>query len=488
MGAFVLAPAFGGNEAPMRALLPLRPSPQDENDGARGPGPGTPPPASESPPPPRQPEDEPPAGETTRASGVSDDPIEVDKRAIALVLVVDRSGSMGNTLPNGYSKMSYAKTSAVKTALALGPGDTVGLVTFGDKDAGRVELPLTDATDIASVRGGIAKLAHGPERTFLLSGMRAARQLIARSNAAVKHIVVITDGEFDVSEGVALQEEARRMRESDRATLSVVSIVDRFTETSFKREAERLTRSGGGQFLPVEDATSVPVLVSAEVTRALQRVGREPREDTGGDEPPPEIAEPAKPPEPREDTPAPPPTGARVAVRHVAESGLLAPIPDGAWPTLGSATPGTAPLDAQVLLVAGDAGWPLLAFGNRGLGRVGAFGSDLFGAAGQEFRAGDGFAARFAQWVQTVLPAEPARTPLALLTEVTVDPPAPTPRDIAALTALAGDAPVVGERPAALPIVRRDVESAVPPWALACLLALLALAVCERFLGPWRGV
>jgi Mg-chelatase subunit ChlD len=478
LGVFALAPAFGGEDAPLRALLPLRPLPPAdapaEPGGVRSPDvASTPPPAVD---------DGPPGGQTGGAAPVGRDPIEVDKRSIAMVLVVDRSGSMGSVLRNGLSKMSYAKTSALRTAQALGEGDQVALVTFGSKDAGRVELPLTDATALATVRRGIDRLAHGPEDTFLLGGLRRANELLAASRAAVKHIVVITDGEFRVEESLALKDLAMRMRTDGRATLSVVSIIDAGTDPSFTREAELLTRAGGGQFLPIEDATFVPVLVSAEVTRALSRVGREP---AGPGTDPTARPEPPKP-----DAPAPPPVepppenpAARLVVRAVANSPLLAPATEH-WPTLGGAVPGTAPLDAQVLLVAGEHGWPLLAFANRGLGRSGAFAADLGGADGAGFRADPAFPGRFAQWVQAVSPPAPAPRSEPLLGEVRVEPAVPTQRDVEWLSALGG-APVVVDAPPPPPALARTVVQEAPQWALVLLLALVALALCERYAGLW---
>ncbi|HEX5051247.1 MAG TPA: vWA domain-containing protein [Planctomycetota bacterium] len=495
MGAFVLAPGFAGQEEPLRALLPVRPLPPAPDGNGAGAGPGEPadprvaPPGEPSPPPPR--DERPPRGDSTGASPVASEPIEVDKRAIAMVLVVDRSGSMGNTLPNGHTKMSYAKTSALRTAMALGEGDQVAIVTFGDKDAGRVELPMTPATDLAAVRAGVTALAHAPERTFLLAGLRLANDLLAATKAAVKHVVVVTDGEFDPSESMALRSLANRMRTQGKQTVSMVSIVDRFTAPEFRREAELLTRDGGGQFLPIDDPSSVPVLVSAEVTRALQRVGREPRDASRNEPTPPDEPRPQpKPPEPEPPRPDPspaPPAPQRLVVRAVAESTLLLPRPDDAWPTLGAAVAGTAPLDAHVLLVAGDQGWPLLAFGNRGLGRVGAFAADLFGPAGLEFRTSDSFPARLAAWVQSVLPAQAVRLPEALLHEYKLQPPAPTPDDVARLLAMTGTAPVLAgaSGSAPLPSIARSVVSLAGPWALWLVLSLVGLALCERYAGLW---
>jgi hypothetical protein len=152
---------------------------------------------------------------------------------------------------------------------------------------------------------------------------------------------------------------------------------------------------------------------------------------------------------------------------------------------LGAAVAGTAPFDAQVLLVAGENGWPLLCYGNRGLGRVGAFAADLCGDAGSEFRAERTFPARLATWFQGVLPAEGVRTPRSLLDAWEVSPIAPTPHDVELLAGLAGQAPVGPDSPAVAPppAVVRSVVSAVPAWARWAVLALVVLALCERWTG-----
>jgi Mg-chelatase subunit ChlD len=492
MGAFVLAPGFGAPGEPVRSLLPLNPLPQQPDasgEGAQSTPGGDPEPSEPSEPPPPQP-DQPPRGDTSGASRPSEKPIEVDKHAIAMVLVIDRSGSMGTPIGEGKTKMSYAKTSALRTAQMLGEGDQVGVVTFGTKDQGRIVLPMTDATREAVVRAGIEKLAHASENTYLFSGLRKAYEMLAPVDAAVKHVVVISDGEWDTSEAVQLGSIAHRMRESNKVTLSLIAITDKDTDASFLTAAERLSKDGGGEFFAIEDARAVPTFVSAEVTRSLTRVGRQPRPGPGAREAPPTANNDPKPPPPDPTPPPNPPpkhhepkTAGRVPVRAVAQSALLEPAPASAWPSLARAVAGTAPLDARVLLVAGEAGWPLLAFGNRGLGRVGAFAADLGGEAGAEFRGEAAFPGRLAQWLQTVLPAQPLTAPLSLLTAFAVAPVAPTPRDVEALQALAGAAPVApGPVPTTRQLVRRllPATSAAAPWLAACL---VLLAAGERWLA-----
>jgi Mg-chelatase subunit ChlD len=502
LGLFVLEPGFAAPGEPLRELLPLRPAPTPATEaGESGTGPADPtaPPPTEPPPtepPPTPPKhDKPPEPkpdlDPREAGPVSDQPIEVDKHTIAMVLVIDRSGSMGESVGLGRTKMDYAKASAWQTAKELMQGDEVGVVTFGNKGMAQVELLLTDAQNLPVVRTGIEKLAAAREQTYLLSGLEVADRMLQASTAAVKHVVVVTDGEFDTTEAIALRRLAWQMNSERHQTVSILSIVSPRDGLGFQRYAEEITRDGGGQFLAMEDASRVPSFVSAEVARALSRVGRKPRTDGADADPaakpvpkPPPVE---KPPEPQPQPPRDEPQlkePVRIAVHAIAEVPILQPEPADGWPSLGAAVAGTAPLDAQVLLVAGDAGWPLLAYGNRGLGRVGAFAADLCGAAGAEFRAETEFSARLSLWVQDVLRAEPERSAAPLLVAAVVTPPAPSPQDLAALEALAGSAPRTEARPIVSgPVVTRVTEGRAVPWSLAALLALLALGLLERWLG-----
>ncbi len=485
LGLFVFGDGFQRDGEPLRDLLPVRVLPQP--DPARpGEGPGGEPrtnPDSQPEPPPSQAKPDPDGIRAEDPVVQPGAPTEVDKHAIAMVLVVDRSGSMGMRVRGGETKMSYAKTSARETARALGEGDEVGLVTFGDDEQARVELPLTDAVDFARVEQGIAKLGHSNERTFLDSGLVTARKMLSASKAAVRHVVVLSDGEVWDQE-LVLRQRANAMKK-EGLTLSMISIVDERTQVTFQAMAERLARDGGGAFLPVRDARSVPKLVSAEVVRALERVGRKPRGDgpPSADQPPPD-----RPPEPKEpDPPTPPqpkpetpPADAPLSVRAVARSPLLAPEPSE-WPTLRSALATAARASAHVLLVAGDAGTPALAFGNLGLGRVGVFAADLAGDAGAAFRKDPEFPARLSQWVASVQRAEPSRKEAAFLS-ATVEPPAPLPCEVAFLRAATGSpASTLDGLGLPPPLVTVAHEPQTPDWAFAAIAALVLLAACEWF-------
>ncbi len=466
LGLFALGPGLQSEGEPLRAMWPVRLQKAAVHPG-RGDAAAPPP---ELPPAP----DVPPADR--RADGARPEagvPQEVDRHAIAMVFVVDRSDSMGTRLPGGATKMSFVKTSAQRTAAVLGDGDQVGIVTFGNQGQGRTVLPLTAASDRAAVAAGIAGLAHAHEYTFLRSGLALAAELLRSCRAAVRHVVVLTDGEF-FDNVTTIRSDAHDMLGTG-LTVSIVSIVDGRTDADFLKNCELIARDGGGEFLPVDDASRVPQLVSAEVVRALGKVGRAPGRGDGPLSPSPS---PVVPPAPHTDPP-PPPVPERLVVRAVARSPLLLPAV-AEWPSLRGAVGATATVDAHVLLVAGDQGQPLLAYGNRGLGRVGVFAADLAGGDGTEFRADAAFPARLSQWVTAVARALP-HLPTELLTQTRVMPPAPTPDEVAQLTAAAG-----APRPFAalqLPPPRRAYEyrSQVSRWAAAAVGLLVLLAALERW-------
>ncbi len=482
-GLFCIGPGLQLADAPLQKILPLHVLPVPE---APGDGTGENATNSESPPTPKptppNAEATPPVGPIDREQATEHGRAEVDKRAIAMVLLVDRSGSMGTELSNKMTKMSYAKTSAMRTALALEQGDQVGIVTFGNKDLGQVELPMTSATDRAAVQRGIMQLASQNEATYLLDGLRKAAQLLADVKAAVKHIVVISDGEFFPIEELAMTKLAREMATQKGITLSIVSIVDSTTGPEFRAMAEVLTREGGGAFWPVEDPKSVPQFVSAEVGRALDRVGRKP----GGDGPGPQL------PKPEADRPQPkppvakvePPTAKSFVVSALFDSPLLAPKPVPAWPILGGIIRAEASTDALVLLIAadGELGRPLLAYVNRGLGRVGAFAADLALEDSSALRAESHFPARLTQWIMALRPPLPT-LPAELLGAAEVSPVGPKPSEAIALSAI-GSGRLLPFSELRIPPPRTAVQhqTQVPNWAFSGAVLLLLLAFIEWWL------
>ena len=506
MGLFVGGEALPKSGEPLAAVLPVQvlPAASPFGDGPGGgdskPGEGepkrpetAPPPRTDVPPPhPDAPPDDqtPPSGDTTNAQGQPGQLAETERRDIAIVLVVDRSGSMGTLVDNtGNTRMSYAKTSALLTAKALQGGDEVGIVSFGNDDQETVVLPMTRATEAAKVKQGVEQLHHyNNEQTWLRSALLRARDLLRPGKFAVKHVVVITDGELYGQEFTILREKAHELR-AQGITVSIVQVGGRSIDATAGNNPEQITNDGGGRYLPVSDPTKVPVFVSMEVTRALGSVGRKPRgegDQTGPDVPPPPKPAPPKPEPPKPEPPKPEPSkpeATRLAVHAVTDSRLLLPKPAKGWPSLGAAVTCSGRPDAWFLLAVGSEGSPLLAYCNHGLGRIAAFAADLTGPACVAFREDQDFPARLSQWVEALRSPNAAPAVRDLLRTTTVTPLRPTPAE---LQAMAPDAtvPVQSLQDYEVPPPRTVFSSIglAPEWALYALLAVLVLA-----LGEWAA-
>jgi hypothetical protein len=177
-------------------------------------------------------------------------------------------------------------------------------------------------------------------------------------------------------------------------------------------------------------------------------------------------------------------------VHAVADSPLLEPDTEGAFPPVGGILPVEARTDGQVLLLArrGDDGVPLLAFANRGLGKVGVWTSDLLGAWGGPWRGDADFPARLAQWVSSLRPAAAEIAARDLLERTTLDPSAPVAPERAALESLTGR-PLQPLDEFTAPPARTHVEQRglARELALAALLALALLAAIEYLVGRLGG-
>ncbi|MGD8605336.1 MAG: VWA domain-containing protein, partial [Anaerolineales bacterium] len=124
--------------------------------------------------------------------------------SMALVLVLDKSGSMGRCHCDnpdldqtyvraevGQPKVDIAKSAVMRAASALGPSDILGVVAFDSLARWAVETgPVVDMTTLERSIGVIE--AEGA--TNMRSGVEAAYDALLSIEARRKHIVLLTDG------------------------------------------------------------------------------------------------------------------------------------------------------------------------------------------------------------------------------------------------------------------------------------------------------
>jgi Mg-chelatase subunit ChlD len=196
------------------------------------------------------------------------DPEEQKAKPMALVAVIDRSGSMGEVV-GGRKKINFAKEGVLRLVEHLKPEDRVAVIAFhGTPD---VLLPLAAVHNAQQISEMIKALdPYG--KTDLNPALAAALdQLAAVDDKYLKHVVLLSDG---LSVPVDVDEWARKFSEKD-ITVSVVATGDEAN----RELLEGLALQTGGTFYSVENISDVTEIFVQETMRGYGELYR--RSDEG---------------------------------------------------------------------------------------------------------------------------------------------------------------------------------------------------------------
>lgn len=282
---------------------------------------------------------------------------ELNRPSLALMLVIDKSGSMDG------AKIQLAKRAAIATAEAINPRDQIGLVGF-DSDA-RVILELTPAGDRAGVSASIGTLDAGGG-TFLFPALEIAYDALQQSNARRKHVIVLSDGQ---TEGFGYEDMAQIMA-GDGITISTVGI----GEGADMKLMEGMAAAGGGRAYFTNDFHAIPQIFTREALRASNSM----------------LVE-------------------RLVIPTVeAPDESLAEIDIDDLPPLAGYV-ATTPKETASVVIISDSGDPILAKWRCGLGRAAAFTSDTKPRWAEDWIRWPDFAKFWAQLVRSVAGQDVAR-------------------------------------------------------------------------------
>lgn len=269
-----------------------------------------------------------------------------EQPTLALVLVIDKSGSMSSE-----DRLDLVKEAARSTASTLDPGDELGVIAFDSRPYTLVRLQ--SAANRIRIAGDIRRLSAGGG-TNALPALREAYLQLVGSRALVKHVILLSDGQ---SPEAGVNTLLGDMRDAD-ITVSAVGVGAGAGKDFLARVAER----GRGRYYFSQDGTDVPRIFSRE-TREVTRNAVVERD-----------------------------LYARVVKRVQLLRGLDFERAPG---LLGIIPLKLKPLAEQVLRT--NTGDPLLVRGRRGLGRTAAFASDAQPRWAARWIAWDGFNKFWAQ-------------------------------------------------------------------------------------------
>ena len=185
---------------------------------------------------------------------------EQKKESLALMLVVDASGSMANYIGPD-QKIQLALEGVRASIRALDDEDRVGMIAFAAKI--RMDYPPTTAHE--EIFREVGKLRPG-SGTKMYPALEKAYERLQTVGAKQKHILLLSDGK---SEGDFILL-AKRIA-ADKMTLSTIAIGDA-DRTLMKAIAE----AGGGGYRDVRNISELPKIMADEVRQTQQYTVQEP--------------------------------------------------------------------------------------------------------------------------------------------------------------------------------------------------------------------
>jgi len=182
---------------------------------------------------------------------------KVEIPSLAVVLVIDRSGSMETSVDSRFSKLDLAKEAAQLVVELLDERNEVGVVSFDT--AWSWVVPMGPAKDKDRIMREIATIKAGGG-TDLFPPLKEAYQTIYDRTALLRHVLVLSDGEVTAADFAGL---VRRMQK-DKISVSSVA-VGKDSDVRFMTE---LSRWGRGRFYYTEDIYSIPRILTLETQLA----------------------------------------------------------------------------------------------------------------------------------------------------------------------------------------------------------------------------
>jgi uncharacterized protein YegL len=299
-----------------------------------------------------------------------------DESTIALFLVLDKSGSM-DLYRSDVSKMAMAREAAIRSIEALRPNDTLGVLGFDSRHSWVVKPgKITGGNDITNAQLAISRM-RADGGTSIYPALEEAYSAAAASDAKMKHIILMTDGQsFDADYPQLIAK-----MQAEQITLSTIAV----GSDADQKLLTALAQMGAGRYYFTERSQDVPRITTKETTIATRS----------------SLVE------------------GRVLPQVTAPSPIMLGLTGSTLPTLAGYVT-TAPRPRAVTALTSDRGDPLLAHWQQGLGRVVAWTSDTSGPWTQEWRnwpEGDRFWQQAVRWTFP----EPTRATFPVQAEVVGD-------------------------------------------------------------------
>lgn len=181
-----------------------------------------------------------------------DVPTELTTAGLCLVFVIDKSSSMASQV-EGHTKLDMGKIAAFSSIEMLNPADRVGIIAFDWEKQWIV--PIKSARERQAIADELSQLKESGG-TNLYPALEDAFQVMQQTEAARKHVIILSDG---------------RTEPADFATLVPQMLANRISVSAVAIGADadldlmrNIAQWGGGRYYYTDDPGTIPKIFTGE--------------------------------------------------------------------------------------------------------------------------------------------------------------------------------------------------------------------------------
>ncbi|MDQ2683849.1 MAG: VWA domain-containing protein, partial [Chloroflexota bacterium] len=186
-----------------------------------------------------------------------------ERQRVALLLIVDRSGSMAYDPLHETSKIEMAKEAMHLAGTAMSTGDTIGVLTFSDSQEWVFPLTTIGGEGTRQALNSAIDTIKPTGGTEMYPALQVGLDAIRNIDADVRHVVVLSDGKSKSGTADAFDQLVVDAG-ADRTTISTIAIGNDADTALMQSIAE----SGGGRYHFTTKAEEIPRLTLEEAQSA----------------------------------------------------------------------------------------------------------------------------------------------------------------------------------------------------------------------------
>ncbi|MFN0198806.1 MAG: VWA domain-containing protein [Planctomycetaceae bacterium] len=180
------------------------------------------------------------------------------KNRLALVIALDRSGSMAVPVSGGKVKMDLANLGTVECLKMLSPGDSVAVIAVDSSP--HIIVPMTPVEDPEAMSSKVKRIESMGGGIFIYEALTAAGQELMKAEQSTKHIILFSDAN-DSEEPGAYKSLLEKFAEAG-ITCSVIGLG---TKTDVDSALlEDIARRGKGNIMFTTDPEELPRLFTED--------------------------------------------------------------------------------------------------------------------------------------------------------------------------------------------------------------------------------